>query len=101
MGPLSSAVVRDISLSGVRCITQEPLKPMALVALRLVLPSGRPGEDAWDEVPCEGIVVRCHVLESGEESRYESAILFKDLGPRERETIATFVDRRLGSRTGD
>lgn len=100
LGPLTSAVVRDISLSGVRCVTSTPLVPMTVVSLRIELPTGQDGTEAWQEVPCEGVVVRSRVFEEDGQSRYESAILFKDLPEPMRQTLSVFVESRLRARLG-
>ncbi|MHC4859452.1 MAG: PilZ domain-containing protein [Planctomycetota bacterium] len=100
LGSLASATVRDISSAGVCCVTSGPLSPMTLVGLLLELPTGRSGEDAYVELPCEGVVVRCRVLHEPDDSRYETAILFKDLPEDSREILETFVDRRLNSPAG-
>jgi hypothetical protein len=100
LGPLSSAVVRDISRTGVRCVTPEPFSPMTVVGLRLELPTGREGDDAWVEVPCEGVVVRCRVLEKDGEGRYESAILFRNLGEDAERLLDEFVSGRINSPAG-
>lgn len=97
LGPLASAVVRDISRTGVRCITPQPFSPMTVVGLRLELPTGRDGDDAWVEVPCEGVVVRCRVLEEDGEGKYESAILFQNLGEFAIRALDEFVARRLSA----
>ena len=97
LGPLSSATVRDISLTGVRCVTPTPLTPMTAVGLRLELPTGRTDASAWNEVLCEGVVVRCRVVEEVGETKYESAILFQGMGEYEREILSSFVERRLNS----
>jgi hypothetical protein len=97
LGPLASASVRDISLTGVRCVTPDPLTPMTVVALRLELPTGRESGDDWVELPCEGVVVRCRVLEENGDSKYESAILFQDMDESDQKILSSFVDRRLNS----
>ena len=70
---------------------------MTLVGLLLELPTGRGGEHPYVELPCQGVVVRCRVLDQAEEPRYEAAILFKDLEPDAGEIIDSYVGSQLSS----
>ena len=97
MGPLASVVVRDLSLSGVRCLSRYPITPMTMVGLRLEVPTGEDGPEAVSEITCQGVVVRCRVLEEGDEPRYETAILFQDLPPPDRERMSRYISSRLES----
>jgi len=97
---LSEATVRDISRSGVCCVTSNPLSPMTLVGLLLELPTGRPGGDDHVPCPCRGVVVRCRALDDVKGPSYETAILFQDLEPDAVDMIGSYVDGQLSSPAG-
>lgn len=95
LGSIDSAVVRDISLSGVRCTTPAPVAPMTIVAVRLELPQGPENDRSWTEIACRGVVVRSRPLPGEGDAKYEAAIFFQDLPEDHRAKLARFVDDRL------
>ena len=94
MGPLASASVRDVSLAGIRCLTSDPITPMTVVSFLLEIPTGD-DEQAFYEVPCEGVVVRCAPAE--EDARFDVAILFRELSVEAFRFLEAYVDDRLRS----
>ncbi len=90
-GASTLARVRDLSRSGVRCLTPAPLAAMTVLGLTLELPSG----DGFEEVRCRGVVVRTRPLPDAGEPRFEAAVLFTDLTEDQRDTLDRFVRRRL------
>jgi hypothetical protein len=71
---------------------------MTLVGLLLELPVD--GGDDRLEVPCQGVVVRCRVLDVADESRFETAIFFQDLDPDAREALDSFLSRKISPPAG-
>lgn len=98
LDPVRSATVRDISRAGVSCVTSSPLVPMTVVGLLLEIPVT--GGDGYVEMPCQGVVVRSGVFQDASGTRYESAILFRDLHPAQQAAIDAYVSRRLSSPAG-
>jgi len=88
----TSATVRDISRSGVRCVTESLLTPMTLVEFLLELPTGDQG---YEELQCRGVVVRSRVLDEDDGTKFEAAILFKDLDGDARDRVESFITSRL------
>jgi len=87
--------VRDLSASGVRCATLQPLNVMTQVHLVLLLPAGPgpgPASAATREVAADGVVVRCvrDAKRTGE-PRFDTAIFFLKLDGTDRETLAGYV----------
>jgi hypothetical protein len=90
--------IRDLSASGVRCATLQPLSVMTQVHLVLLLPAGQgPGTassaaSAPREVAADGVVVRCvRDAKRAGEPRYDTAIFFLKLDGADRETLAGYV----------
>ena len=97
--PANAATVKDISRAGVRCISQMPLPPMTVVALRLEIPSPE-GDGTTCEVSCDGVVVRNSVIEHPQGTRFEAAIIFRKLEPAAEAAIDRYVRHRLSSPAG-
>lgn len=88
----TSATVRDISRSGVRCVTESLLTPMTLVEFLLELPVGT---EKFEELQCRGVVVRSRVLDEVDGTKFEAAIFFQDLHGDARDRIESYVASRL------
>jgi hypothetical protein len=93
-GKAGVARVRDISASGVRCLTDRALPLMTQVELVIVLPA--PG--GHREVVCRGAVVRSTAVASPETSKpgkqapeYETAIFFTQMRDSDRTEVEEFV----------
>ena len=96
--------IRDLSASGVRCTTLQPLNVMTQVHLVLLLPvpssvpssvssSSAPGHRAPREVAADGVVVRCvRDAKHAGEPRFDTAIFFLKLDGADRETLAGYVN---------
>jgi hypothetical protein len=83
---------RNVSGSGVYCISPHYLAPLSKVALTIVLPHV-PGRIARQRLlKCEGMVVRCQSGEGSKRDRgYELACCFLDLEPGARELLDEYV----------
>jgi PilZ domain len=84
---------QNISASGVYCTSSHFMAPLSKVQLTLVLPR-LPGRSAQELVKCEGIVVRCDVIERRGNPSYELACMFSDLDVPRRALIDEFVTWR-------
>ena len=75
----SGANIRDISLSGVCCITDRAMPVMTQVELTIVLPTG---PDATHPLTCSGAVVRSEPIPTNGDgsSHFETAIFFTQMG---------------------
>jgi len=85
--------VRDISLSGVRCICVNRVSPMTVVGLRIQVPS----EGGPSEVSGEGVVVRCRELEDAETDGFDLAIFFQGIDEDGRRVIEDYVQSHSNS----
>ena len=94
-GGAADASIRDISLSGVCCITDRAMPVMTQVRLTIVLPD-RVGEPR--PINCSGAVVRSARTARGPNGRerYETAIFFTELGESARNQLEDFVILRQG-----
>lgn len=83
---------RNISGSGVYCVSPHYLAPLSKVALTIVLPEV-PGRIARQRLlKCEGVVVRCQGGEGPKRDRaYELACSFLSLDPGARELLDEYV----------
>jgi hypothetical protein len=87
---ITKARLRDISSSGVRCLTDRNVPVMTQV--RLVITLEVPGSDPI-EIACEGAVVRSAPLPAREGDRsFDTAIFFTAMGEGTRERIEDFVE---------
>lgn len=97
---------QNISASGVYCTSSHFLAPLSKVQLTIVLPR-LPGRAGQELVKCEGIVVRCDVVERRGQSSFELACMFSDLDAPRRALIEEFVtwrnlqSLRAAARAGD
>ena len=88
-GGTTDANIRDISLSGVCCITMSAMPVMTQVQLTIVLPGPMGTEQP---IRCAGAVVRSAQLSAdGGGEGFETAIFFTQLGESERAEIEDFV----------
>jgi len=84
------ASVRDVSLSGVRCVTARPVGVMTQVGLTLVLPGAGPGTS----IACRGAVVRSDRVTAstdGDDEQYETAIFFTSMAESDRVALQEFL----------
>ena len=77
------ARVCDLSLSGIRCISDRPIAVMTQVGLLLVLP------EADTAIDCRGAVVRSQKL--SDEAAYETAIFFTSMDEPDRMELQEFL----------
>ena len=82
----SDARIRNISVSGISCVTDRALPVMTQVELIILLPI------AGSPVPihCAGAVVRSSPLEAHAD-QFETAIFFTELGEEARNELEDFV----------
>src|SRR5262245_16820096 len=88
------ARVRDISASGVRCVTDRAMPLMTQVGLILQIP----GASAPREIVCRGAVVRSGPIgnASGQGTGgFETAIFFTDVTESDRVWLEEFVSSKL------
>lgn len=90
----------NLSAAGVYCVLERCIAPMTKLQLELELP-GRP---KITRVRCCGVVVRAEafmphpeVVPPPAQPRFQTAILFTELAPRDRQAISAFVRDRLAS----
>jgi len=79
------ARVRDISASGVQCVTDRPMPLMTQVALVIRLPEGAGAR----EIACRGAVVRSPPR--GGDASFETAIFFTHMSDADRVDVEEFV----------
>lgn len=79
------ARIRDISASGVRCVTDRAMPLMTQVALVIQLPAGAGSR----EIACRGAVVRS--APDGRNSAFETAIFFTHMSDADRVDVEEFV----------
>jgi hypothetical protein len=88
----SAAAIIDISLSGVRFLTQEPVEFMTKLMMTLIISGdGSAPKASGTGVKCEGAVVRCEPAGSGEDDKYEVAVFFTHLDEEAEKTIGGYV----------
>lgn len=86
------ARVRDISASGVRCVTDRAMPLMTQVGLILQVP----GAGAPREIVCRGAVVRSGPIGAASgPGGFETAIFFTDVTESDRVWLEEFVSSRL------
>ena len=84
---------KNLSATGTYCTVDRFIAPMSKLALQFALPNHgtRP-----THIRCTGVVVRVDpVITHAERGRYNVAVLFTELTPRDRAAIARFVRQRL------
>jgi hypothetical protein len=83
---------RNISGSGIYCLSPHYVAPLSKVAVTIVLP-GLPGRTPRQRLlKCEGLVVRClHQATAGRDRSYELACSFLDLKDDSRQLLDEFV----------
>ncbi len=88
------AKVKNISLSGLLLISDQPVDEMKIVAMRLSLPSQPDRNMPAFAFEITGAVVRCDPC--GEDSdRYELAIFLTDMPRESREALHDFIQSRI------
>jgi hypothetical protein len=84
-GRAGSAKVRDISASGVRCVTDRAMPLMTQVAVTLLIPAVAGAR----EISCRGAVVRS--APEGRPASFETAIFFTHMSDADRASVEDFV----------
>ena len=83
---------RNISGSGVYCLSPHYLAPLSKVALTIVLPAVAGRTPSQRLLKCEGVVVRCQADESaGKERAFQLACSFLDLESGIRDRLEEYV----------
>jgi c-di-GMP-binding flagellar brake protein YcgR len=83
---------RNISGSGVYCLSPHYLAPLSKVALTIVLPAVPGRTPSQRLLKCEGVVVRCQADEKARKDRaYELACSFLDLEAGARDRLEEYV----------
>lgn len=98
---------RNISGSGVYCLSPHYLAPLSKVALTIVLPAVPGRTPSQRLLKCEGVVVRCQSEEGSRKARtYQLACSFLDLDESARDRLEEYVvwrnlqALRTGAETG-
>jgi len=99
-----AAIVEDVSLSGVRCVTSHAIGVMTQVGLTLVLPPDPAGDTSLGQttIACRGAVVRSLVLADSNDAdaaagagdggvRYATAIFFTNMAESDRVALQEFL----------
>jgi hypothetical protein len=87
-----SADIIDISLSGLRFTADEPIECMTQLMMTLVIPSTDTSSDRQStDAQCEGAVVRCEPIGSGENCQYEVAVFFTFLDDSLKKSIEEYA----------
>lgn len=92
------AVVKNISMSGLLLIVDQPVKELTLVGLRLVLPSG--GEASAERHPTyafelSGAVVRCSAAGPDHPNKHEVAVFLTGMPKETRLALQDFIKDRI------
>ena len=88
------APVKDLSLSGVNFIVDEPIEFMTRLMMTLVFPSRdalKKKSSASANIQFEGAVVRCDPVKSGDDEKHEVAVFFTHLDEAARSAIEEYV----------
>ena len=84
---------RNISCSGAFCQVSRHLAPMTKLKVHLLLPLRWGTKTVSKRIDCEGVVVRAQSVLQGD--RFDTAIFFSDIKPRDSAAIARFVADKL------
>ncbi|MBI3315129.1 MAG: PilZ domain-containing protein [Candidatus Omnitrophica bacterium] len=84
---------RNISCSGAFCQVGKRLAPMTKLKVHLLLPVRSGTKTVSKRIDCGGVVVRAQSAPQGD--RFNTAIFFSDIKPRDSAAIARFVADRL------
>lgn len=89
-GATARMIASNLSLGGVMCTTSTDYPEMTRLAVRLMLPLR---SDGVRPVDVEAVVVRRRVLppRSGDDDRFELALLFTRFDDTERRHLASFI----------
>lgn len=91
---LSGAPIKDISLSGVNFIADEPIEFMTRLMMTVVFPPQGASKDkssASVGIQCEGAVVRCEPVKESDDEKYEVAVFFTHLDETAKSAIEEYV----------
>jgi hypothetical protein len=88
-----SADIKNISLSGICFTVGKPLEFMTKLMMTLIFPSDTSSAKAsGGAIQCEGAVVRCEPVASGEDDSYEVAVFFTHLEEIAKAAIEEYVN---------
>ncbi len=89
-GTTARMIASNLSLGGVMCTSTADYPEMTRLAVRLMLPLRNDGPRPVD---VEAVVVRRRVLprRSGDDGRFELALLFTRFADTERELLSSFI----------
>jgi hypothetical protein len=89
-GVVARMVAKDLSLGGLYCVSSVDFPEMTRLAVRLMLPEKRSGDQ--DPLDVEAVVVRHRPLASVTgNGRYELALFFATMTDTQRERLARFL----------
>ncbi|MBF0484658.1 MAG: PilZ domain-containing protein [Candidatus Omnitrophica bacterium] len=81
----------NLSRSGAYCQVQGYLEPMTKVKIQFLLPVQKNGKVINKKLTCQGVVVR--VEPAGKDNRFNLAIFFNDITPKNSESLAQYVEQ--------
>ena len=83
----------NVSASGVYCKIDREIPIMSRVKIVLMMPGMKKSEGA-SGMELSGVVVREHpVIINGETKHYDLAIFFDDISQKDRDTIASYINK--------
>jgi len=84
-GKAGRAVLRDIAVYGLGCVTETPFEEMAILEINMKLPH----PDGELTFHANGAVVRC---DADDEGRYSVGIYFTNVDAANRETLERYLE---------
>ena len=92
----SPAVLKNISTSGLACISSEQILEMTLIDLKIQLPALPEEEQDFFPFVCKGAVVRCEPLIRGNSKRkWQIAVYFTEMDETNETLLHRYVKSRL------
>lgn len=94
-GDGKSALLKNISLSGLSCISTQEIPEMTMVDLKIQLPALPEEEAEYYSFACKGAVIRCEPLtRGGSQRKWDIAIYFTDVDDTNKGILENYVERR-------
>lgn len=99
-GEATPAMLKNISTSGLACVTQQPYQEMTMVEMSVQLPA-LPEEDRdYYPLECKGAVVRCEPVTRGNSRRkWIIAIFFTELDEKNKSILERYIKTRTTTPT--
>jgi hypothetical protein len=89
------ALLKNISISGLACISSTQIPEMMLVDLNIRLPALPEEEAEYYPLTCKGAVVRCEpIARSNSRRRWMLAIYFTEVDDENQRTLESYIKTR-------